>query len=74
MASKEEIRRLLIKAPNYQGRHSEIGLQIAVKLGCFFPLRMPNLELIAADNGLDPNELWPWLKKLRTPATTKEDG
>lgn len=52
-------------APSYQGGHSVDGGAIADALGLTFPIRVPELEAKAKDEGMDPDVLWPWLAKQR---------
>ncbi|ASK88476.1 hypothetical protein SPHFLASMR4Y_01729 [Sphingorhabdus sp. SMR4y] len=58
-------RDLLIRAASCQGRHSAEGLHISSVLDVKFPLRMPALERRAVELGFDPEELWPWLFRMR---------
>jgi len=55
-------------APSYQGGNSVDGGAIADALGLTFPIRVPELEAKAKDEGMDPDVLWPWLRKMREPA------
>lgn len=62
---------LLRAAPSFQGGHSADGGAIADALGLTFPIRVPELEAMAKDEGFDPNVLWPWLAKQRTASPFK---
>jgi hypothetical protein len=57
-------------APSFQGGHSKDGGAIADALGLTFPIRFPELEAKARDEGMDPDELWPWRNRMR--ATRKQ--
>lgn len=52
-------------APSHQGGHSDTGKAIADALELTFPIRMPELEAKAKDDGMNTDVLWPWLTKLR---------
>lgn len=52
-------------ASQFQGGHSAVGGEIADVLGIPFPISMRNLEKKAKSEGLDPNDLWPWLAPMR---------
>lgn len=52
-------------APSFQGGHSADGGTIADALGATFPLRVPELEAKAKNEGMNPDVLWPWLAKMR---------
>lgn len=60
-----ELRLILAMAPSYQGGHSKIGGEVADYLGIPFPLTTTNLEKKAKEHGLDPHDIWPWLKQVR---------
>ena len=63
--SKEENRKLFVRAASCQGGHSVEGMKIADALGVKFPLTMPALERRAIELGFEPRALWPWLFRLR---------
>jgi hypothetical protein len=56
---------LFMCAAHCQGGHSEAGVAAAIALGVDFPVRMKNLEKAAIERGYDPDQLWPWLKRVR---------
>lgn len=60
-----ELRLILEMAPSFQGGHSKTGGDVAELLGIPFPLRMHNLAKAARARGFDPDQLWPWWKKMR---------
>jgi hypothetical protein len=62
--SKERIA-LFMCATHCQGGHSAAGAAAAEALGISFPITMTNLVARAREEGLDPNELWPWYSKQR---------
>ena len=66
-AEIKKLRRVLLQAaPSHQGGHSTVGARIAEALSVPFPIEMKSLEAQAKYEGLDPDELWPWLKKMRS--------
>lgn len=66
IAAKDAYARLMITlATHAQGGHSDTGAEIAELLGIPFPLRMDGLSEAARNHGLDPDDLWPWLRKMR---------
>ena len=69
--SLEERHDLLVIAPGFQGGHSDVGAEIADRLGVAFPLRVHALEANAMKHGLEPYHLWPWLAELRKPHGNK---
>lgn len=52
-------------APSHQGGHSDSGGAIADALGLTFPIKVPELEAKAKDEGMDTARLWPWLYEMR---------
>ena len=56
---------LLMCAAHCQGGHSEAGMAAAEALGIPFPIRMESLKKAALARGYDPDELWPWWKRMR---------
>jgi hypothetical protein len=60
-------------APSHQGGHSATGAAIADALDCTFPLRMEELEAKARDDKMDPDVLWPWLRRMRVPVGTSHE-
>jgi hypothetical protein len=60
---------LFMAASQFQGGHSAVGGEIAAVLGISFPISMEKLERKAKSEGLDPNELWPWLAPMRARKT-----
>ncbi len=71
MAERDRLRRLVIMmAPSFQGGHSRTGGEVADALNIPFPVTMPSLEKRAVAEGLDPNELWPWLAPMRAGKTS----
>lgn len=60
-----ELRLILAMAPSFQGGHSKTGAEVADYLGIPFPLTVTNLEKKAKEHGLDPYDIWPWLKQTR---------
>lgn len=64
IAAKDTYARLMITlATHAQGGHSATGAEIAELIGIPFPIRMEGLSEAARNHDLDPDELWPWLKK-----------
>lgn len=62
---KSDIRKMLVKAPHFQGGHSDAGREIAKQLNCGFPVRMHGLIKAAKREGMDPKELWPWMRTFK---------
>lgn len=62
---REAVRLVLVMAPSFQGGHSKTGGEVADMLGIPFPLTLPNLAKKARALGFDPDNLWPWWKKMR---------
>lgn len=69
-AKDAEIKRLRVAlfmcAAHFQGGHSDAGAITADELRVPFPITMDALVDRAQQEGLDPDGLWPWLKKMRT--------
>jgi hypothetical protein len=61
---REAVRLVLVMAPSFQGGHSKTAVDVCRFLGIEFPVRMPKLAAARA-RGFDPDELWPWWKKVR---------
>ena len=55
-------RALFMCASHCQGGHSYAGDAAAEVLGVPFPIQMPDLIAKAREEGINPAELWPWLK------------
>lgn len=65
-AENEQLRvALFMCASHCQGGHSDAGAVAAQALGVPFPISMPELVKRAQAEGLDPDGLWPWLKKMQ---------
>lgn len=65
MTTTIEPRLILAMAPSFQGGHSKIGAEVADYLGLPFPLTTSALETKAKACGVDPYDIWPWLKRVR---------
>jgi hypothetical protein len=55
---------LFMCAAHCQGGHSDAGRAAAEALGITFPVTMKKLINQAKRENLDPDKLWPWLKRL----------
>jgi hypothetical protein len=62
--TRTELRLILAMAPSFQGGHSKTGDEVAEYLGIPFPLTMTDLKRKARACGLQPYDLWPWLKQI----------
>lgn len=56
---------LLMCAASCQGGHSDAGMAASLALDIPFPVRMDKLEEKAREWKIDPDHLWPWLRKMR---------
>lgn len=56
---------LYMCAAHCQGGHSDAGLMAARALGVPFPIRMEQMAEKAKQEGFDPDDLWPWWKRMR---------
>lgn len=66
VAQRDRLKRLVFRmAPSFQGGHSDVGGEVAHELMVAFPIHMPSLEKRAVEAGLEPKELWPWLKPMQ---------
>lgn len=63
--ARTTLRLMITMATSYQGGHSKTGGEVADLLGIPFPLTMTNLSKAARERGFDPDELWPWLAKMK---------
>ncbi|MDP3330059.1 hypothetical protein, partial [Parvibaculum sp.] len=64
---------LFMCAASCQGRHSDAGAAAAAEiLGIDFPLRRDALWARAVSEGFKPEELWPWLAKVRRDRLAEE--
>lgn len=59
---------LFMVAPSHQGGHSVSGGAIADAIGLTFPINMKELEAKARDEKMNPDVLWPWLRKMQKPS------
>lgn len=56
---------LLMCAASCQGGHSDAGMAASLALRVSFPISMDELVAKAREWKLDPDHLWPWLRKMR---------
>lgn len=57
---------LFMAAAHCQGANGNAGFVLARLLGVAHPVRMEALKLKAESEGLDPDQLWPWLKPVQS--------
>jgi len=68
------LRALLMAAPQFQGGHSDVGMEISEVLEIGFPLSMDSLRACAISHDFMPYDLWPWLERMSAPTRTERNS
>jgi hypothetical protein len=75
LAEIVELRKaLFMAAAHCQGGNGNSGFVIARLLGVPHPVRMDALKERAEREGLDPDQLWPWLKPMQAARAAVGEG